>query len=638
MNSENAPPVNTRIAAGKGADSRLASLSLAALGIVFGDIGTSPLYAFRQSIHGEIPIMLTESHIFGVLSLIFWALIIVISIKYLIFMLQADNEGEGGILALLALLRPWSDISFRSRKILMGLGMFGAALLYGDGMITPAISVLSAIEGLGLAAPALKPYVIPCTLVILVLLFLFQKNGTARIGMVFGPVMLVWFLVLAVLGLNSIIHYPAVVTAVNPLFAIDFLLGNGWDGFFVLGAVFLVVTGGEALYADMGHFGKQPIRLVWFVLVLPALLLNYFGQGALVLNHPQVATEPFYSLAPAWALYPLIALATLATVIASQAVISGAFSLTHQAIQLGHCPRLTIVQTSSEMIGQIYIPLLNACLLASTLALVVGFGSSARLASAYGVAVTTTMVITTVLVFFLMRGRWGWRPLIAGTAAAGFLTIDLSFFAANLDKIPQGGWIPLLVAGLIFIVLSTWRLGRAILEYRLKKTMLPLDSFLDRLQEFPPQRVKGTAVFMTGRAEGTPAMLLHHLEHNQVLHQQVILLTVAIRSVPRVPAAERLEIGAYRHGLYRVIVCYGFMQSPNIPVALRECERFGLKTDPQTTTFYLARETLIASSSEGMAIWRKNLFAVLSRNSGRATAFYSIPPERVVEIGMQVEL
>ena len=617
---------------------QIASLSLATLGIVFGDIGTSPLYAFRQSIHGQDPILLSESNVLGVLSLIFWALIIVISVKYMIFMLRADNEGEGGILALLALLRPWNDTSFRSRKILIALGLFGAALLYGDGMITPAISVLSAIEGLGLAAPVLKPFVIPLTIVVLVLLFLFQKHGTARVGMIFGPVMLLWFITLAVLGLSNIFRQPEVLEAVNPLFAFTFLLGNGWIGFLILGAVFLVVTGGEALYADMGHFGRLPIRLAWFSLVLPALLLNYFGQGALVLRNPNEAAEPFYHLAPSWAIYPLIVLATLATVIASQAVISGAFSLTRQAVQLGQCPRLTIIQTSPDVIGQVYVPAVNWLLMISTLALVLGFGSSAKLAGAYGVAITSTMVITSVLAFFVMRGRWGWNPVIVGMTAAFFLMVDLLFLGANLTKITQGGWIPLLVAGIVFTLISTWRLGRLILEYRLRETMMSLDTFLDRLNEAPPLRVSGTAVFMTGRSEGTPPMLLHHLEHNQVLHEQLLLLTVVTMDVPRVPAAERLEISSFRLGFFRVFVNYGFMQSPNIPVALRECKRLGLKIDLQKTTYYLGRETLIPSSTAGMAVWRKALFAVISRNATRATAFYSIPPERVVEIGIQVEL
>ena len=617
---------------------RIAALSLATLGVVFGDIGTSPIYAFRQSLHHENPIVLTESNVLGVLSLIFWALIIVISIKYLIFMLRADNEGEGGILALLALLRPWRDTSFRSRKILVAFGLFGAALLYGDGMITPAISVLSAIEGLGVAAPVLKPYVIPLTVAVLCLLFLFQKTGTARIGMVFGPVMLLWFVTLAALGLASIYHRPEVLAAVNPTFALEFLLRNGWTGFLILGAVFLVVTGGEALYADMGHFGRLPIRLAWFLLVLPALLLNYFGQGALVLRNANAAAEPFYHLAPSWAIYPLIVLATLATVIASQAVISGAFSLTRQAVQLGQSPRLTIIQTSPGAIGQVYVPAVNWLLMISTLALVLGFGSSAKLAGAYGIAITSTMVITTVLAFFIMRRRWGWSPSVAGIAAASFLVVDLSFLSANLAKIIQGGWVALLAAGIVFMLMSTWRRGRTILEYRLREATMSLDTFLDRLDENPPVRVTGTAVFMTGRAEGTPPMLLHHLEHNQVLHEQVVLLTVVTNDVPRVPAAERLEISAFRLGLYRVFVYYGFMQSPNLPVALRECERLGLKVDSEKTTYYLGRETLIPSSTAGMTVWRKALFAVMSRNAARATAFYSIPPERVVEIGIQVQL
>lgn len=616
----------------------IGALSLATLGVVFGDIGTSPLYAFRESLRGERLIAVTENNVLGVLSLIFWALIIVISVKYLIFMLRADNEGEGGILALLALLRPWRDTSFRSRKMLIALGLFGTALLYGDGMITPAISVLSAVEGLGLAAPVLKPLVVPLTVAILVLLFLIQKHGTARIGLVFGPVMLLWFISLGVLGLVGILHRPEVLAAVNPAFALDFLRINGLAGFLVLGAVFLVVTGGEALYADMGHFGTLPIRLVWFSLVLPALLLNYFGQGALVLSHPDQAAEPFYRLAPSWAAYPLIVLATLATVIASQAVISGAFSLTRQAVYLRQCPRLTIIQTSPEAIGQIYVPAVNWFLMMATLALVLGFGSSAKLAGAYGVAVTSTMAITTVLAFFVMRGRWRWSPILAGGVSALFLTVDLSFLGSNLTKITHGGWFPLLVAGIVYLLMSTWRLGRLILDYRLRETITSIDEFLERLDAHPPVRVPGTAVFMNSRTEGTPPMLLHHLEHNQVLHQQVVLLTVLTEDVPRVPAAERLEVSCFRPGFYRVYVHYGFIQSPNLPVALRACEFLGLTVDREKITYYLGRKIVVPSPKSGMTIWRKILFAILSRNAARATEFYGIPAERVLEIGIRVEL
>lgn len=617
---------------------RLTALSLATLGVVFGDIGTSPLYAFRQSLAGTSTLVLQESTVLGVLSLILWALILVISVKYLIFMLRADNDGEGGILVLLALLQPWQDTSFRSRRILIALGLFGGALLYGDGVITPAISVLSAMEGLGVAAPSLQPYVVPLTITVLVLLFLFQRKGTASVGAAFGPVMLIWFVVLAALGLASILRTPDVLFAVDPTYAASFLIANRWDGFLILGAVFLVVTGGEALYADMGHFGRLPIRTAWFCLVFPALTLNYFGQGALVLRNGSAASSPFFHLAPAWAAFPLIILATLATVIASQAVITGAFSLTRQAVQLGQCPRMAIVQTSPDAVGQVYVPAVNWLLMALTLALVLGFGSSDALAGAYGIAITSTMVITSILAFFVMRRRWKWHPALAGSMVAAFLFVDLSFFGANLPKIVNGGWFPLLLAGVVFLLMSTWRRGRTILNFRLRENLIPLDACLERLDEKPPARVPGIAVFMTGRIEGTPPMLIHHLEHNQVLHDTVVLLTVCTRGVPRVPAADRLVVERFPRQFYRVFVHYGFMQSPNLPVALRECERLGLKIDLEKTTYYLGRETLIPASSDIMSRWRKSLFALMSRNATPATAFYSIPPERVIEIGLQVEL
>ncbi len=616
----------------------LPTLCFATLGVVYGDIGTSPLYAFRQALHGDALISHSSDNVLGLLSLIFWALIIIISIKYLLVLMRADIEGEGGILVLLALLRPWGDTSLRSRKVLIALGLFGAALLYSDGMITPAISVLSAIEGVGVAAPELKSYVVPLTLVVLVLLFLFQKKGTASVGKAFGPVMLIWFLILALLGLTNILHQPEVLAAVNPAYAINFILHNGTTGFLALGAVFLAVTGGEVIYADMGHFGPLPIRLMWFSLVLPALLLNYFGQGALVLKNPNIITEPFYQLAPNWAIYPLILLATLTTVIASQAVISGAFSLTRQAIQLGESPRLRIIQTSPETIGQVYVPAINWMLMISSVALVLGFGTSAKLAGAYGVAITSTMAITSVLAFFVMRRRRQWSLIGAGMLFGFFLVVDLVFLGANLPKIPQGGWFTLLVAGIVFTLISTWRQGRTILEYKLREATRSPDEFLARIDQVPPVRVSGTAVFMTGRKTGSSPMLFHHLAHNQVLHEQVILLTVVTKDVPRVPAAERLEVILLRPGIYRVFAYYGFMQIPNVPVALRECEVHGLNVDLEKTTYYLGWKALIPSREiPGMSFWRKTLFAFLSRNAFRATAFYAIPPERVIEIGIYIE-
>src|SRR6185369_15798546 len=501
-------------------------LSLTALGVVYGDIGTSPLYALRECFHGSHSLPPTPANVLGILSLVFWALTLVISIKYLIFLMRADNRGEGGILALLALLTPRHHLSPLLRRCLLPIGLFGAALLYGDGVITPAISVLSAVEGLKVAAPALEGFVLPVTVLILISLFLFQRLGTAGVGAVFGPVMAIWFASIAVLGIGGILRAPEVFTAVNPLHGVHFFKENGQLAFRVLGSVFLVVTGGEALYADMGHFGPQPIRLAWFTFVLPALLLNYFGQGALLLVRPGEATEPFYHLAPGWALYPLVILATLAAVIASQAVISGAFSLTRQAMQLGYSPRFRLIQTSSEEIGQVYLHTVNLGLMVTTLALVLGFGSSANLAGAYGVAVTTTVVITTILAFFLMVKRWHWRAATAGALAGLFLSIDVTFFGANLLKIAHGGWFPLAAGVAVFTLMTTWRRGREILRRRLQGGKESLEDFIDKLASDPPHRVPGTAVFMTGHPTGAPPILHHHLAHNQVLHEQVIILTV----------------------------------------------------------------------------------------------------------------
>lgn len=622
----------------KEASPHFATLCLTAVGIVYGDIATSPLYSFRQSLHGIETASRTPETILGVLSLIFWALIIAVSIKYLLIIMRADNHGEGGILALLALLRPWRGSPQRQRNVLIALGLFGAALLYGDGMITPAISVLSAMEGLEVAAPQLASYVVPATVVILVLLFLAQKHGTASIGLVFGPIMLVWFAVIAVLGLSGIIRHPQVLMAVNPYYAVNFFAESGWAAFLALGGVVLALTGAEALYADMGHVGRASIRLMWFALVLPALLLNYFGQGALLLLDPSEA-QPFFSLAPPWALYSLVGLATLATIIASQAIISGVFSLTRQAIQLGQSPRLTLVQTSSEEIGQVYLPAVNWFMMIATLWLVLSFRSSDNLAGAYGIAVSGTMVITTVLAFFVMRERWRWSTLTAVAVTAGFLIIDLAFFGANLLKITDGGWFPLAVAIFVFTLMSTWRRGRQLLARRIHKEAESLQDFLQRIAANSPLRVPGTAVFLTVHQGDTPPALLYQLTHTKVLHEQVILLTVITEEVPRVPAAERLEITELSSGFHRVIARYGFMQSPNVPVALRACEALGLKIDLDTTTYYLSRASLIPSDERpGMTLWRDRLFAFMSRNSAWPTAFYKLPPENVIELGIQVEL
>lgn len=612
-------------------------LSLGALGIVYGDIGTSPIYALREAYLGHGAVAANAANLLGILSLILWSLILVISGKYLLYVMRASNNGEGGIIALVALLNPWHASPGSSRHVLMITGLFGACLLYGDGTITPAISVLSAIEGLETVTPAFEPYVVPITVGILIALFLLQSRGTGGIGKLFGPVMLIWFATLAALGIGGIVQAPQVLTAVNPLLGVEFLLTHQLAGFLVLGTIFLVVTGGEALYADMGHFGINPIRIAWFGLVLPALVLNYFGQGAALLANPDIK-QPFYELAPNWAMIPLVVLATIATIIASQAVISGVFSLTRQAVQLGQLPRMNIVQTSRKEYGQIYIPTVNWMLMIATIALVVGFGSSSNLAAAYGVAVATDMVITTILAFFVAR-RFNWHPLAAALMTVLFLTIDLAFAGANYFKIPDGGWYPLVIAALLFIVMSTWRGGRNLLKMRLHQDTAPIEDFIAHVEQESPRRLRGTAVFMTANKPQTPPMLYRHLEHHEVLHKQVVLLTILTEDVPRVPASERLQIEEYGQGFYRVIASYGFMQTVNVPVVLKFCGEFGLDINPDNVTYYVGRETLIPSADvPGMMLWREKLFAYLSRNSARATAFYAIPHERVVELGIQVEL
>src|SRR5687767_5739685 len=617
----------------------LAILSLTALGIVYGDIGTSPLYAMRECFHGPHAIEPTAANIFGVLSLIFWALILIISIKYCIFVLRADNHGEGGILALTALATPIKIVSKSERKMLVVLGIFGAALLYGDGIITPAISVLGAVEGLNVATPLFAPYVVPVTVMIIVGLFLIQSRGTAKVGRLFGPIMLAWFSVISVLGIVQIVRYPTVIAAFNPMHAIDFFLRNGWHGFLVLGTVFLVVTGGEALYADMGHFGRRPIRIVWYALVLPSLLLNYLGQGALLIENPAVAENPFYRLAPGWALYPLIVLATCAAIIASQALISGAYSLTMQAIQLGFMPRLRIEHTSSTQMGQIYIPALNWALMAGCIAIVVGFGSSSNLAAAYGVAVTATMVITTILLGVVERQKWGWSWPMVLVLTGVFLLIDLAFFGANIIKIPAGGWFPLVVGAGIFLIMTTWKKGRRILAERLLSRAHPIEDFLREVAKSAPVRVSGTAIFMNGTAAGTPAALIHNLEHNKVLHERVVLLTVKTLQLPHVEPKDRVSIEPLSQEFYRFIINYGFMEDPDIPNVLENLEApHGLVFDMDQTTFFLGRETVIAGKHPGMMIWREKLFAFMSRNASSATAYFCLPPERVVELGSQIEM
>ena len=611
-------------------------LSMGALGVVFGDIGTSPLYALRVCFDKEFGLPATAGNVLGVLSLIFWALTLTISIKYLVFILRADNRGEGGILALMALARPGGVP--RQKFGLVAFGLFGAALLYGDGIITPAISVMSAVEGLEVATPFFKPFVVLITMVLLVALFVIQRRGTAGIGALFGPVMAVWFLAIGLLGIHGILQAPRVLAGLNPLHAVRFFAENRLMAFLALGAVFLVETGGEALYADMGHFGRRPIRMAWFALVLPCLLLNYFGQGAQLLLNPAAEENPFFWLAPTWAVYPLVALATAATIIASQAVISGSFSLTRQAIQLGFSPRMLIKHTSEEEIGQIYVPVVNWALMVATLALVVIFRNSDNLASAYGVAVTTTMVITTLLFYAVARERWGWPAWAAGPLCGVFLVVDLAFFGANIIKIEHGGWLPLLIALGIFTLMSTWKRGRQILGRRLREEALPADLFLQDIARKPPLRVPGTSVFMTGSAEGMPTALLHNLKHNHVLHERVVLLTLLTEEVPHVKASQRLQMAELGSNMSRLTGHHGFMETPDVPKLLEQAKDLGLEFDPMTTTYFLGRETLIPSARPGMARWREWLFAFLSRNAQRATTYFNIPVNRVVELGQEVEI
>jgi KUP system potassium uptake protein len=617
----------------------LAFLSLAALGVVYGDIGTSPLYALRECFSGPHAIAATEANIMGVLSLIFWSLVMVISVKYLVFVLRADNQGEGGILSLAALTTPIKPSGRTEKWGLIALGVFGAALLYGDGILTPAISVLGAMEGMSVATPVLSPFVVPVTITILVGLFLFQHRGTAGIGKVFGPVTVLWFAVIAILGIAQLVHYPHALAAVNPLHGIAFFVREGWHGFVILGSVFLVVTGGEALYADMGHFGTRPIRLAWFFVALPALLLNYFGQGALLLEDPAMAENPFYRLAPEWALYPMILLATCAAVIASQAIISGAFSLTMQAVQLGLLPRLRIQHTSSREIGQIYLPAVNWALMIGCIAVVLGFGTSSRLASAYGIAVTSTMVITTILFFFVARHRWNWTFLTASLVCGFFLIIDLAFFGANIIKVLDGGWFPLLLAGFVFLVMLTWKRGRSILQARIQDETEELEDFLARIEKQKLTRVRGVAVFMNGNATRTPPALLHNLEHNKVLHERVIFATVKTRQVPHVEPEQRCRFEPLGNGFSRVRLYYGYMEKPDVPRDLAAIDYPGYQFPVDDVTYFLGRETIIATKKySGMARWREKLFAFLSRNARSATSYFRIPADRVVELGEQVEI
>jgi KUP system potassium uptake protein len=627
----------------RGASRRLLPLTLTALGVVYGDIGTSPLYAIRECFFGSHAVPPTHDNVLGVLSLIIYSLLLVISIKYVAIVMRADNQGEGGVLALTALVpgraggRSALSRLAVGRPVLIALGIFGTALLYGDGMITPAISVLGAIEGLEVATPLFQPYVVPVTVVILVGLFLIQKYGTHRVGGLFGPVMVMWFVTLAALGIVWIVRYPAVLGAFDPRHAFAFFRANGFTGFAVLGAVFLVVTGGEALYADMGHFGRRPIRIAWFAFVLPALVLNYLGQGALLLIEPGV-DHPFFLLAPSWALYPLVGLSTAAAIIASQALISGSFSITRQAIQLGLAPRLEVEHTSAHEMGQIYVPQVNWALMCSTVFIVIGFGSSGALAAAYGIAVTLTMIITVLLLYVIMTERWRWPTPAAVALMAVFLVIDLAFFGANALKILQGGWVTLAVALLLFTLMTTWKTGRRLVAERLTARAIPLGDFIATVASVQPVRVPGTAVFMTAQPTGTPPALAHNLQYNKVLHQQVIVLTVSTAQQPHVSPENRVSVEPLGHDLFNVRVQYGFMEDPDVPEALERARQQGLVLDSEDLTYFLGRETIIVSRRRGMAVWREKLFVLMARNAVRATAFFRLPPERVVELGVQVEM
>lgn len=642
MTTEYRPPERQHVEADpKG--KRLAILTLTALGVVYGDIGTSPLYALRECFSPEYGLAATPENVYGILSLILWALILIVSVKYIVFILRADNRGEGGTLAMLALLTQQETTRRRRRLVMVALALFGAALLYGDGMITPAISVLSAVEGVTVGNESLQFLVIPTTLVILVGIFLGQRFGTSWVGAIFGPVTLVWFLAIAALGIAEMTRHPEIVQAVNPWFAIRFLATHGTLGFIVLGAVVLAVTGAEALYADMGHFGRKPIRLAWFALVFPALVLNYFGQGALILRDPAAAESPFYLLAPAPLLYPLVALATMATIIASQAMISGAFSLTQQCIQLGFSPRMTVTHTSAREFGQIYIPEVNNALMVGCLAMVVGFGSSKALGAAYGVAVTGTFMITTTIFTVIAVARWGW-PLWKGLLFFGvFFVMDAGLFGASLLKLLHGGWVPLAIAITLFTLMTTWKRGRDILRERLTDVSLPMDVFLDDLGQRARARVPGTAVFMTSESAGVPVVLLHHLKHNKVLHETVILLSIKTDDVPEVPRAERVHIEAIGQGFFRVVAHYGFMESADVKEVLQRCRDNGIAARPLETSYYLGREQLIPRRGPwkkgglSMNIVRKKIFAIMSRNARSATEYFQLPPNRVVELGTQIE-
>ncbi len=617
----------------------LPTLAIAAIGVVFGDIGTSPLYSLKEAFSPAHGIPLNDTSILGVISLLFWAIIIVVSVKYVLFVMRADNDGEGGVLALMALsLRSFSGKS-RAAMVLTMLGIFGACMFYGDAVITPAISVMSAVEGLQLAAPKLSHLVLPLTMVILIALFWIQRHGTALVGRLFGPIMVVWFVTIAVLGVSHIVRSPGVIAALNPYYAFSFMGAHLLQAYVVLGSVVLVLTGAEALYADMGHFGAKPIRVAWYALVMPSLVLNYFGQGALLMQNPKAIENPFFLLAPDWALLPLVVLSTVATVIASQAVISGAYSLTSQAILLGYVPRMKVLHTSDLAIGQIYVPVVNWMLLFIILCIVIGFKSSDNLAAAYGIAVTATMVITTVLACVVMVKVWNWNKLAVGVIIAAFMTVDLGFFGANLLKVEEGGWLPLGIGALLFFLLMTWYKGRMIVKERTAADGIPLMPFLQGLLAHPPHRVSGTAIYLTGSDTLVPVSLLHNLKHNKVLHERTIFLTFMTRDVPYVDDRTRVTVNDIGGGLFLVKAAYGFNETPDVQAVLHEVGRtYDTIFEMMDTSFFLARETVVPTQLPGMSIWRERVFAWMHQNAAKPTDFFSIPANRVVELGTKIEI
>ncbi|MDB5841654.1 MAG: potassium transporter Kup [Herminiimonas sp.] len=624
--------------ASKSAKSSLATLTIAAIGIVYGDIGTSPLYTMKEVFSKDHGIALNYDNVLGVVSLIFWALTIIVSLKYVTLVLRANNRGEGGIMALTALAM--SSVTQKSRwhYPVMLLGMVGTGLLYGDGVITPAISVLSAIEGLGVATPALTPYVLPLTIMILVALYMLQFKGTAGIGKWFGPIVVVWFTTLAGMGIVNIVLNPEILHAVNPLYALQFLGRNGWLAFVVLGAIVLAVTGAEALYADMGHFGKRPVRLAWFMVAFPALSLNYFGQGALLLSNPDAVSNPFYQQLGPWSIYPLVVLSTMATVIASQATISAAFSITQQAISLGFLPRMRVIYTSDREIGQIYIPLVNWVQLTAVILAVVGFGSSSALASAYGIAATATMLTTTILTFFVVRYKWRYNLLLCWAATGFFFIIDIALFSATSLKIVSGGWFPLVISAFMVTLMLTWKTGRELVFDNLKLHAIPLNDFLQSLFVSPPHRVEGTGIFFRAEGDGVPHAMLHNLLHNKVLHERTVFLTVFNADIPTVSAEDRIQVIPLGHRCFQINVHYGFKDERDIPLALQLCKRDGLEFDMMETSFFIARQTVISRVGGGMAHWREVFFAAMSRNARDAADYFRVPTNRVIELGTQVEI